>query len=97
MIGGIVDGQTRLHAGKSVAAAPERVEGTTELIGFRHVLGVIDDGVQAARERQRDVERLRLGARTDRRCRDDFERQTEVEAGKGTSGFVVVGFEDGGN
>ena len=49
-----------------IAAAAKGVERAAELIGFRRVLGVVDDGVGAARERQRDVERLRLGARPDR-------------------------------
>jgi hypothetical protein len=72
----------------------KRSDRAAQLIGFRLILRVVDDGIGAARQRQRDVERLRLGARADRRGDDDFERRSEIEAAKGSLGFAIVGLED---
>ena len=94
VIGDIVDGEARLHASQSIAAAAKGVERAAELIGFRYVFGVVDDGEGTARERQGDVERLRLGARPDGRGDNDFKGRTEIEAEEGTPGFMVVAFED---
>jgi len=51
-----------------------------QLVALRPVLGVIDDEIFAAGERQRIVERLRLGARVKvRHHRDlDIARKTEL-------------------
>ena len=57
------------------------------------VLGIVDHGEEAAaRERQRGVERLRLGARPDLRRGQDLERMAEIER-RGAPGLVIVGFE----
>ena len=62
-VGGVVDAQPRLHASQIVAAGAECLQGAAKLVRLRPVLGVIDHREGAARERQRDVECLRLGAR----------------------------------
>jgi hypothetical protein len=77
-----------------MAAAAKRGDRAAQLIRFRLILRVIDDGIGAACQRQRDAERLRLGTRPDRRGNDDFERRSEIEAADGGLRFAIVGFED---
>ena len=67
---GVVDRQRRLHAGEPCIGRHERIDGAPQLIGFRHILGVVDDRERAASEWQRDVERLRFGPRPVERRRD---------------------------
>ena len=82
VIGGVVDGQARLQAGEPVVGSHEDIDGAPELIGFRHIFGVVHDRVNAARQRQRHIERLRFGTWPDRRRHDDFEWRPEIEPGK---------------
>jgi hypothetical protein len=74
---GIVDRQARLHASQPLVAVPEQLERPAQLIGVRRVFGVIHNGENATRKRQRHIERFRLGARTDGRRDDDLEGRTE--------------------
>src|SRR5579863_5799136 len=89
----VVDGETCLHASESGATTVKRLERAAKLIGLGLVLGVIDDRVSTARERQGDVKRPRLGARTNRRRDDNFEGQPEMEVEQGTVRGLIVDFE----
>ena len=40
---GVVDGQRRLHAGKPFVGGRKYIERAAELIGLRHILGIVDD------------------------------------------------------
>ena len=46
IIRGVVDGEARLHASEPIAALAKRIDRAAKLIGFRLVLGVIDDRVR---------------------------------------------------
>jgi hypothetical protein len=59
----IVDVELRLHAAEGGRMAAEGLQRTAQLVGLRAVLGVIHYDILAARELQRVVERLGLGAR----------------------------------
>ena len=63
VVAGVVEIELRLEAGKIGRPLLERGEGFAQLIALRPVLGVIDDEIFAAGERQRIIERLWLGAR----------------------------------
>jgi hypothetical protein len=91
---GVVDRQRHLHAGEPFVGHHERIDGTPELIGFRHILGVVDDRERAASEWQCDVERLRFGPRPVERRRDDFKRRTQLESGERPPGVVVIRLHD---
>ena len=71
----------------------ESLQGAAQLVGLRPVLGIVDHGEAAARERQRDVERLRFGARAARGDGDDRDRDAAAAGGDGGAGLAVVGFE----
>ena len=92
-VGGVVDAQPRLHAGEIVAAGAERLQGAAQLVRLRPVLGVVDHREGAARERQRDVERFRLGARAWRRHRDHRDRDAVVAGGDRGARFAIVGLD----
>src|SRR5271156_498047 len=94
VVDAVVDVRARLREGEPMAAAAKRGDRVAQLIRFRLILRVIDDGVGAARQRQRNVERLRLGARADRRGNDDFKRRSEMEAADGGLRFAILGFQD---
>jgi hypothetical protein len=72
----------------------EGVERAAQLVRFGPVFGIIDDGKSAARERQRDIKRLRLGAWTDVGRDDDLERRGKLAACECRAGFRVVVFDD---
>ncbi len=91
---GVVDGQTRLHAGELFAGAEKGVERAPQLIGVGPVLGVVDRGERAARQRERSIERLGLGARSRRRCGYDLERRSEFEPQKCEARLDVVGLDN---
>ncbi len=63
-IGGVVDGEPRLHAGESAVAGLEGRKRDAKLHRVGPVLGVVDHDIAAAHEGQCGVERFRLGART---------------------------------
>ena len=92
-VGGVVDAQPRLDAGKIVAGGAERLQGMEQLVVLRPVLGVIDHGEGAAREWQRDVERFRFGARSRGRNRDHGYWQAGLARGDRGAGLFVVGFD----
>ena len=94
VISGVVDGQAGLNASKPAAGAAERIEGAAQLVGVRRILGVIDDGIRAAREGQRHIERFRLGPWTDRRRDNNLERRPEVETNEGALGVPIVGLQN---
>jgi hypothetical protein len=94
IVGGIVDGQARLHASEPSAVPAEHLDSAAELIEFRTVLGVIHDRISAARQWQRHIECFRLGARAKRRSGDDFERRSERETRQRAPGFLVAAFDD---
>ena len=71
----------------------ERLQGAAQLVGLRPVFGVVDHREAAAHERQRNVERLRLGARAGRRNGDDRNRNATAARGDGGAGLAVVGFQ----
>ena len=60
----------------------ERGDGFAQLVALRSVLGVIDDEIFAAGERQRIVERLWLGARVKVRHHHDLDIAREIEAAR---------------
>jgi hypothetical protein len=92
-IGGVVDRQRRLQA-IDFRIGGEARRGEPQLIGVGFVLGVIDDDQRAARRRQRDVERARLGRRQAGRGDDDFIARRQVERlERGPRGGVVA-FDD---
>ena len=88
----IVESQTRLQAGDRFGKRAEGAHGLAQLIGLGAVLGVVDDDEIAAREIEREVHRLGLGARQAGRDPDDFERA--VELGTGARGIRIVGLDD---
>ena len=71
----------------------ERLQGATQLVRFGPVLGVVNYCEGAARERQRNVERLRFGARPLRRHRDRRDRQAVVACGESLARFAVVSLD----
>jgi len=85
---------SRLHAGEPFVGRHERIDGTPELIGLRHILGVVDDRERAASEWQRDVERFWFGPQPVERRRDDFKRRTQLESGERPPGVVVIRLRD---
>lgn len=86
----IVDREPRLHAGKLPAAPAIGGKGKPQLIGLRLVLGVVHHEITAAREGQRRLQRLRLGARAGIGCDDDLERAVEIERlDRGKRSFVI--------
>ena len=93
-VGGVVDGEARLHAGEPLVAGLEGLQREAQLIGFRPILGVVDGDEGAARQWQRDVQRLRLGARPDAGGDHDLERRASRSRGERLAGLVIVGFED---
>jgi hypothetical protein len=93
-VGRVVDRQRRLEAGNPRVGRRERIKSAPELIRLRDVFGIVDDSERTSGKWKRDVERLRLGPRSDRwRCYD-CERRTQVELGKGSPGVTVVGLND---
>ena len=93
-VGGVVDGQRCLHASEPFVSGGERIEGSAQLIGLRHVLRIIDHGERPLSEWQRRTECLRLGARPNRRRRDDRKGRPQFELRERLPGVVIVGFED---
>src|SRR6185437_17110908 len=78
-IGGVVDGESGLHAGETLVAGGKRVESEAKLVRLRPVLGVEHGNEGAARKRQRGVQSLGLGARTVVRRDNDLEGRTELQ------------------
>ena len=75
------------------AAGLEGLQGAAQLIGLGPVFGVVDHGEMAAREGQRDIERLRLGARALRRHGDHRDRHAAGARLDGRARLAVVGFD----
>ena len=92
-VGGIVDAEPRLHAGEAIAAAAEGLQGAAQLVWLRPVFGVVDHREAAARERQRDVERLRFGARPECRHRDHRHGQAALAGIERSACFAIVGLD----
>jgi hypothetical protein len=77
-IGGVVDRPRRLQAIDGGLGGETR-GGEPKLVGVGLVLRVIDDKQRAARHRQRDIERARLGRRQTGRGDDDLVARRQVE------------------
>ena len=61
----------RLQAAEPAWLRHQRGKRAAKLVGLRHVLGVVDDDVVAARELQRVLDGARLGARLPVRHHED--------------------------
>lgn len=75
---GIVEIESRLHRGKIRRAFGKGAERLPQLTRLGSVFGIVDDNVFAARERQRVVQRLGLGAW--RKVRYDHDLEIAGEA-----------------
>ena len=91
---GVVDAKPRLHRGKIGRTRAEGVERLAELAGLGAVLGIVDHNIFAARERQRVVERLWLGARLKLRHDDKLEHAGKPERARRGDRRVVVSLEN---
>ena len=91
---GVVDDEARLQAGDARRRAREGRDREPELVAVGHVLGVVDGQELAAGERQRDVERPRLGPRLARRRHDDLDMRRQRELGERVGRLAVVGLDD---
>ena len=67
----VVDVEVRLQAAEPAGLRHQRGKRAAKLIRLRHVLGVVDDDVVAARELQRVLDGARLGARIPVRHHED--------------------------
>ena len=63
ILAGVIEIEPRLHRGEIGRPGAKGLERLAKLARFGPVLGVVDHHIFAAGERQRIVERLRLGAR----------------------------------
>ncbi len=86
--------QTRLHAHHVGRRTPERHHRLLQLIGLGLILGIEDGDELAARERQRVVARLGLGARQRVRHADDLERARQAQRLGRLDRLDVVGLQD---
>ena len=79
VVRGVIEIEPGLHRGEVGGAGAEGMKRVAELAGFGPVLGVVDHDIFAAGERQRVVQRLRLGARRKLRHHDDLEDAWKAE------------------
>ena len=91
----IVDDDRRLQAGEARVAGGEGGVGFAKLARMRPVLGVVDRHQLAAREGQREGERLRLGARHRRRGRRRSRRAAPgTQLAAAAAGLGIVRLDD---
>jgi hypothetical protein len=91
---GVVEVEPRLHAGKVRRTFTEGSDRLAQLIRFRPVLGVVNSEVVAARQRQRVVERFRLGAGMKVRHHHDLDRAGEIERLSRGDGLAIDRLQD---
>ena len=77
---GVVDGEPGLDAGEPLVVRDEGLQRQAKLVGLRLILGVEHRDECAADERQRGVERFRLGARAAIGGNQDLEGRPELQA-----------------